>query len=234
VSNKGSRTPTLILGVVALLLVTVGCISVNAPVSLPPTNPAPSLAIATSDVAAPTTPVTTRRPCQPGDSRPRCQSPAPPATQAPAATPSETSSATPTQAPTPTAAPTGTPIPMPTGSTGGVDTDIAISTLQINFGNVANGTTGGPTSVTLTNTGSAGFGPINIFGGAPPTPAFNASQNCQGTTLAAGASCTVSYTFSPPTSGYYSDFSAFTISQTGSQSDGEDFTVALFGCGDTC
>jgi hypothetical protein len=123
---------------------------------------------------------------------------------------------------------------MPTGSTGGVDTDIAISTLQINFGNVANGTTGGPTSVTLTNTGSAGFGPINIFGGAPPTPAFNASQNCQGTTLAAGASCTVSYTFSPPTSGYYSDFSAFTISQTGSQSDGEDFTVALFGCGDTC
>lgn len=123
---------------------------------------------------------------------------------------------------------------MPTGSTGGVDTDIAISALEINFGNVPNGNTAGPISVTLTNTGSAAFGPINIFGGAPPTPAFNASQNCQGTTLAAGESCTVNYTFSPPASGYYSDFSRFTISETSSQSDGEDFNVALVGCGDTC
>jgi len=123
---------------------------------------------------------------------------------------------------------------MPTGSTGGVATDIAIDTLQINFGNVANGTTGGPIAVTLTNTGTASFGPINIFGGAPPTPEFNASQNCQGTTLAAGDSCTVNYTFSPPASGYYSDFSHFVISPTNSQSDGEDFNVAIFGCGDTC
>ena len=96
------------------------------------------------------------------------------------------------------------------------------------------GNTGGPISVTLTNVGSSPFGPINIFGGAPPSPAFNASQNCQGTTLPAGGSCTVNYTFSPTAAGYASDFSAFTISQTSSQSDGEDFTVAIYGCGDHC
>ena len=52
-------------------------------------------------------------------------------------------------------------------------------------------------SVTLTNTGGDPFGPINIFGGAPPTAEFNASQNCQGTTLPAGGSCMVNYSFSP-------------------------------------
>ena len=122
----------------------------------------------------------------------------------------------------------------PTGSTGGVDTAIAIDTLEVDFGTVAVGSTGGPISVTLTNTGASPFGPINIFGGAPPSPDFNASQNCQGTTLPAGGSCTVNYTFSPAAAGYASDFSSFTISQTSSQSDGENFSVALFGCGDTC
>jgi hypothetical protein len=122
---------------------------------------------------------------------------------------------------------------MPTGSTGGVDTALTISTLQINFGNVASGGTG-QMSVTLTNSGSDPFGPVNIFGGAPPSTEFNASQNCQGTTIAAGGSCMVNYSFSPPAPGYYSDFSSFTISETSSQSDGEDFSVALFGCGETC
>jgi hypothetical protein len=122
---------------------------------------------------------------------------------------------------------------MPTGSTGGVDTDVTISTLQINFGNVAVGDTG-QGSVTITNGGADPFGPINIFGGAPSAAEFNASQNCQGTTLPAGGSCMVDYTFTPPAAGFYSDFSNFTISETASQTDGEDFNVALFGCGDTC
>jgi hypothetical protein len=73
-----------------------------------------------------------------------------------------------------------------------------------------------------------------MFGGAPPGAEFNASQNCQGTTLPAGGSCTVNYSFSPTAPGTYIDFSSFTVSETASQSDGEDFTVALFGCGETC
>jgi hypothetical protein len=84
-------------------------------------------------------------------------------------------------------------------------------------------------SVQVTNTGTSSFGPINIFGGAPPTAEFNASQNCQGTTLAASASCQVNYSFSPGAPGSFTDSSNFTISQTNNQSDGEDFSVALTG-----
>ena len=78
-----------------------------------------------------------------------------------------------------------------------VDTDMSINITSIDFGEIIVGNTGGPVSVTLTNTGGDPFGPINIFGGAPPTAEFNASQNFQGTTLPAGGSCTVNYTFSP-------------------------------------
>jgi hypothetical protein len=109
-----------------------------------------------------------------------------------------------------------------------VDTPMAISATAIDFGNVAPGSTA-QASVSLTNTGTSSFGPINIFGGAPPTVEFNASQNCQGTTLPAGGSCMVNYSFSPGGPGQFSDTSSFTISQTNSQSDGEDFSVALTG-----
>ena len=85
--------------------------------------------------------------------------------------------------------------------------------------------------MTLTNTGGDPFGPINIFGGAPPTAEFNASQNCQGTTLPAGGSCNVNYSFSPGAAGTFNDTSSFTISETSSQSDGEDFSVSLAGVG---
>jgi hypothetical protein len=83
--------------------------------------------------------------------------------------------------------------------------------------------------VTLTNGGGDPFGPINIFGGAPPTAEFGASQNCQGTTLPAGGSCQVNFTFSPGAPGSYNDTSSFTVSETASQSDGEDFSVSLAG-----
>ena len=111
-----------------------------------------------------------------------------------------------------------------------VDTDMAISTTAIDFGTVAVGATA-QSSVTLTNTGGDPFGPINIFGGAPPTAEFNASQNCQANTLPAGGSCQVNYSFSPGAPGSYTDVSSFTISETASQSDGEDFSVSLAGTG---
>ena len=111
-----------------------------------------------------------------------------------------------------------------------VDTDMTISTTAIDFGQVNVGASA-QASVTLTNTGGDPFGPINIFGGAPPTAEFNASQNCQAVTLPVGGSCTVNYSFSPGSTGSFNDTSSFTISETSSQSDGEDFAVTLAGVG---
>lgn len=107
---------------------------------------------------------------------------------------------------------------------------MTISTAGIEFGAVMVGSTA-TTSVTLTNTGGDPFGPINIFGGAPPTAEFSASQNCQGVTLPAGGSCQVTYTFAPGATGTFNDTSSFTISETSSQSDGENFVVSLSGTG---
>jgi uncharacterized repeat protein (TIGR01451 family) len=114
-----------------------------------------------------------------------------------------------------------------------VDTDMAISTSAIDFGNVNVGSTAS-IPVTLTNTGGDPFGPINMFGGAPPSAEFNASQNCQGNTLPAGGTCQVVYEFSPSGTGQFTDTSSFTVSETTSQGDGEDFTVSLSGCGGSC
>jgi Bacterial Ig-like domain (group 3) len=97
-------------------------------------------------------------------------------------------------------------------------------------GAVAVGTTSPSMATVITNTSADPFGPLNIFGGAP-SPPFNASQNCQGATLAPGGTCNVSYTFSPSAPGVVNDTSTFTVSATGDQAAGEDFTVALTGCG---
>jgi Protein of unknown function (DUF3048) N-terminal domain/Protein of unknown function (DUF3048) C-terminal domain/Abnormal spindle-like microcephaly-assoc'd, ASPM-SPD-2-Hydin len=125
------------------------------------------------------------------------------------------------------AASTAIVAPAPVGA---VDTDMAISTTAIDFGTVNPGGTAS-VGVVLTNTGGDPFGPINMFGGAPPTQEFNASQNCQAQTLPAGGSCTVTYSFSPGGPGTFNDTSSFTISETANQSDGENFTVTLKGTG---
>jgi hypothetical protein len=111
-----------------------------------------------------------------------------------------------------------------------VDGPIAVSTTHIDFGQVNVGSTSSA-SVTLTNTGGSPFGPINMFGGAPPTAEYGASQNCQGQTLPAGGSCNVDYAFMPGAGGAFQDSSNFTISETGSQADGEDFSILLTGTG---
>lgn len=111
-----------------------------------------------------------------------------------------------------------------------VDTDISVSATAIDFGSVNVGATA-TVSVTLTNTGGDPFGPINMFGGAPPSAEFNASQNCQAQTLPAGGSCSVTYSFTPTALGSFTDLSGFTISETASQSDGEDFNISLAGIG---
>lgn len=107
---------------------------------------------------------------------------------------------------------------------------VSASATAIDFGDVAVGTTATQV-LTITNTAASSFGPINMFGGAPPTAEFNASQNCQAQTLAAGASCTITYTYNPASAGTHTDQSTFTISPTTSQSDGVDFSIALRGVG---
>jgi hypothetical protein len=213
-----------------MLAVTEGCVGLTSIDTS--ASPSPSLLTPAPPTPLPPTPQRTPRQCEPNDARPRCATPTP---IAPTMAPTDSPTAAPTDTPSPTVPPTATPTPrqIPTGGTGGVDTDIAVSTTQLDFGNVVSGATA-LLPVTLTNTGSDPFGPINMFGGAPPSTEFNASQNCQSTTLPAGGSCTVNYSFSPPAPGTYLDFSSFTISETASQSDGEDITVALFGCGETC
>lgn len=111
-----------------------------------------------------------------------------------------------------------------------VDTPITIDLATVTFGEVEVASTS-QVSVTLTNTGTAPFGPINMFGGAPAAPQFGASQNCQATTLAPGGSCQIGYSFTPDGIGPFTDTSRFTVSATNSQNDGEDFEVALSGTG---
>lgn len=108
------------------------------------------------------------------------------------------------------------------------DAALTVTPVSIDFGDVPVGASP-MVAVTVMNTAATPFGPINMFGGAPPSPMFNASQNCQGTTLPAGGSCTISYTFNPTAPGTFTDTSSFTISDTASQSGGQDFDVSLRG-----
>jgi len=124
----------------------------------------------------------------------------------------------------------GTSVAVWAGTANAVDTPIEISANAIVFDPADVGTTQSR-SIQVTNTGGSPFGPINMFGGAPPTAEFNASQNCQAQTLAPGASCQIDYSFTPSAAGTFADSSNFTISPTSSQSDGEDFAVSLSGVG---
>ena len=125
----------------------------------------------------------------------------------------------------------GLTIGIGSGAAYAAETDLVAGPTSHDFGNVNVGSTSPPMVTVITNTGGDPFGPMNMFGGAPPTPEFDASQNCQGVTLAPGGSCNISYTFTPSGPGPLSDVSNFTISATSSQAAGEDFTVNLAGCG---
>jgi hypothetical protein len=113
------------------------------------------------------------------------------------------------------------------------ETAMAISTTIVDFGQVTVGTTAPPISVTLTNTGTDPFGPIDMTGGAPSKAEFNAAQTCQGETLLANETCMVIYAFTPSAAALFTDTSTFTISNTTNPADGEVFTVNLAGVGIT-
>lgn len=99
-----------------------------------------------------------------------------------------------------------------TGSNGA---SINLSPTSINFGNQADGTTSGVSSITVTNNGSATvtFSSIQITGTNAAN--FGESDNCV-PTLTQGGTCTINVTFSPSTAGSYSAAVTLTDNATGS------------------
>ncbi len=96
-----------------------------------------------------------------------------------------------------------------------------LSPASLTFGTQAPGTTSAPQTVTLTNSGNS---PINITGTAI-SGEFARTSTC-GPTLAAGATCTISVTFSPTAAGARSG--TLTID---SNASGSPHSIALSGSG---
>ncbi len=101
----------------------------------------------------------------------------------------------------------------------------AVSPSSVSFGNVVMGVTASAQTVTLSNTGNAAMTISGITIGGTNTADFAETNTC-GETLAAGASCTISVTFTPVS---VASFTA-TISVADSAA-GSPQTVALSGSG---
>ena len=86
---------------------------------------------------------------------------------------------------------TGTAVPAP---------QAALTPATANFGNVTTGTASSVQPFTLTNTGNAALTISGISLTGANSAAFTSTSTC-GSTLAAGASCTISVTFAPSSTG---------------------------------
>ena len=78
--------------------------------------------------------------------------------------------------------------------------------------------------VVVTNISGVEQAAISMAGGAAGDPNFSGSQNCQGQTLAAGATCEVTYTFQPLSAGALSASTNFSI-------NGKSFAITMSGTG---
>lgn len=104
---------------------------------------------------------------------------------------------------------------------------VSLSPTSLTFGTRDTGTTSAPQSVTVTNTGSASL--FVNSAAVPNTLDFTeVDDGCSGLTLAAGASCSVSITFSPSQAGTRT--AAFTLTDN---APGSPQTVPLSGTGTT-
>ena len=109
-----------------------------------------------------------------------------------------------------------------TGTTaGGGSATLSASPASLSFGSAAVGSTSAAQTVTVTNTGSAAAAVSSVSAGAP----FAETNNC-GSSIAAGASCTVSVTFKPAAAG-----SASANLTVASNATNPSLTVALSGTG---
>ena len=107
-----------------------------------------------------------------------------------------------------------------TGSGGGGGS-VSVSPKSYNFPSQAVGSSSSPVNITLTNNQSGALAISSIQANAP----FSETDNC-GTSLAAGKNCTISVSFAPSTTGFFS--SNLTITDNGA---GSPRTVALSGNG---
>ncbi len=96
------------------------------------------------------------------------------------------------------------------GGSGGSGTTISVSPTSLNFGRIAVGTSSAPEVVTVTNTG----GTTVTFTGIQTTGPYSDTTTCA--SLAVGATCTVSVTFSPTSTGNESGTLTITDNATGS------------------
>ncbi len=110
---------------------------------------------------------------------------------------------------------------FPSGSGGTTGPAIAVSPSSLSFGNQTVNTTSGAQAVTVSNTGNAAAS----ISGVSVTGQFAQTNNC-GSSVAAGASCTVNVTFTPTAAGSQSG----TLS-VASNAPGSPATVSLSGSG---
>ena len=99
---------------------------------------------------------------------------------------------------------------------------VSASPTSLSFGSVALGSSGAAKTVTITNTGSTGVEMDNVT----TTGAFTETDNCGGTLLAAGASCTASVVYTPTATGSQSG----TLTVASLAADNQ-LTVSLSGTG---
>ncbi len=119
---------------------------------------------------------------------------------------------------------TGTQTVSLTG-TGSAAPTVDMSPSSLSFGNQLINTTSPAQIVTLTNTGSASLSITSIAMGGTDQSSFSQTNTC-GSTVAAGAACTISLTFTPASSGSKSA----TLTATDNASGGTQ-TVSLSGTG---
>jgi hypothetical protein len=106
-----------------------------------------------------------------------------------------------------------------------LQTTAEVSPASLTFGNQSVGTTSLPQPVTLTNIGSSNMTISGVTVTGTDAGDFGQTNNC-GTSLSAGASCTINVTFSPTASGARSASLSITDSAVGSPQ-----TVSLTGTG---
>ena len=98
---------------------------------------------------------------------------------------------------------------------------VLISPTSLDFGAVALGDTSAPQTITITNLTSS---PMVMTGTGGNAGVFNDTQSCQGVTLAPGASCSQTYTFTPTALGSVSAAGIGTW-------NGQSYNIALQGIG---
>jgi len=96
-----------------------------------------------------------------------------------------------------------------------------ITPVSMNFGAVKVGQTSKPQTVTIENLANQ---PVVMSGAGGGAGVFGGAQNCQGTTLAPGASCQMSYAFTPTAAGQVHG-------STNGSWNGQAFSLAFAGTG---